>query len=148
MRALPRICVELCSVLLPNSTCNTKTHARGLQCCRQLFLRVTGIRTTASRVTKLPAETASLYWPLDEVHVIPYPCGNGSSRGLLRNAGLGRTAGPYHSGHNLSSGIGGKSIACTWLHAAIEYTGSQYGAHSIPIAAHEAMTCRHGRWSC
>ncbi|MED6128616.1 hypothetical protein PIB30_099614 [Stylosanthes scabra] len=30
------------------------SHARGLECCRQLFLRVRGIRTIASRETKLP----------------------------------------------------------------------------------------------
>ncbi|MED6129039.1 hypothetical protein PIB30_103854 [Stylosanthes scabra] len=64
---------------------------------------------------------------------------------FLRMAGLGRTDGPYHSGHSRSSRIGGKSIAYTCFTAAMRYTGSQYGPHSIPTDAHAATTCRHGR---
>ncbi|MED6113342.1 hypothetical protein PIB30_069882 [Stylosanthes scabra] len=64
---------------------------------------------------------------------------------FLRIARLSRTDGPYHSSHSRSSRIGGKSIAYTYFTAAMRYTGSQYGPHSIPIDAHAAMTCRHGR---
>ncbi|MED6178060.1 hypothetical protein PIB30_104101 [Stylosanthes scabra] len=64
---------------------------------------------------------------------------------FLRIARLGRTDGPYYSGHSRSSRIGEKSIAYTYSTAAMPYTGSQYGPHSIPIDAHTATTCRHGR---
>ncbi|MED6135522.1 hypothetical protein PIB30_047338 [Stylosanthes scabra] len=48
----------------------------------RLILEVRGIGTLSSRVTKLVAQTTSLFWPLNEVHFVSNSSGNWSPRDL------------------------------------------------------------------